>query len=66
MRVALVINATNVQSGALWRFSRPYMRDYRVGEVRPDCLIGAGCNAARRPSPISITVVLHLDPQSLP
>jgi NTE family protein len=29
-----VINATNVQSGALWRFSRPYMRDYRVGEVK--------------------------------
>jgi NTE family protein len=29
-----VINATNVQSGALWRFSRPYMRDYLVGEVR--------------------------------
>jgi NTE family protein len=28
-----VINATNVQSGALWRFMRPYMRDYRVGEV---------------------------------
>lgn len=29
-----VINATNVQSGALWRFMKPYMRDYRVGEVR--------------------------------
>jgi NTE family protein len=29
-----VINATNVQSGALWRFSRPYMADYRVGLVR--------------------------------
>ena len=28
-----VINATNVQSGALWRFMKPYMRDYRVGEV---------------------------------
>jgi NTE family protein len=28
-----VINATNVQSGALWRFSRPYMRDYRVGMI---------------------------------
>ena len=28
-----VINATNVQSGALWRFSKPYMRDYRVGMV---------------------------------
>ena len=29
-----VFNATNVQSLALWRFSKPYMRDYRVGEVR--------------------------------
>lgn len=29
-----VINATNLESGALWRFSQPYMRDYRVGEVR--------------------------------
>ena len=29
-----VINATNVQTGALWRFSKPYMRDYQVGEVR--------------------------------
>jgi NTE family protein len=29
-----VINATNVQSGALWRFLRAYMADYRVGLVR--------------------------------
>jgi NTE family protein len=29
-----VINATSVQSGALWRFEKPYMRDYRVGEVK--------------------------------
>ena len=29
-----VINATNVQSGVIWRFMKPYMRDYRVGEVR--------------------------------
>jgi NTE family protein len=29
-----VINATNVQSGALWRFMKAYMRDYRVGEVK--------------------------------
>jgi NTE family protein len=33
-RPQFVINATNVQSGALWRFSKPYMRDYLVGEVR--------------------------------
>jgi NTE family protein len=29
-----VINATNLQSGVLWRFTRPYMRDYRVGAIR--------------------------------
>jgi NTE family protein len=28
-----VINATNVQSGVLMRFSKPYMRDYRVGQA---------------------------------
>lgn len=28
-----VINATNVETGVLWRFSKPYMRDYRVGKV---------------------------------
>ena len=28
-----VFNATNVQSGALWRFSKPYMGDYLVGRV---------------------------------
>jgi NTE family protein len=30
-----VINATNVQSGALWRFSRDYAGDWRVGRI-PD------------------------------
>lgn len=29
-----VINATNLQSGALWRFSKPFNRDWRVGEIR--------------------------------
>ena len=28
-----VINATNVQSGVLMRFSKPYMRDYLVGQI---------------------------------
>ena len=28
-----VINATNVESGALMRFSKPYLADYRVGRV---------------------------------
>jgi NTE family protein len=32
-RPRFVFDATNLQSGALWRFAKPYMRDYRVGEV---------------------------------
>ena len=32
-RPRFVLNATNLQSGALWRFSKPYMADYRVGTV---------------------------------
>lgn len=28
-----VINATNLQSGELWRFSKPSNRDWRVGEI---------------------------------
>ncbi len=32
-----VINATNMQDKVLWRFSRPFMGDYRVGLIRdPD------------------------------
>jgi NTE family protein len=29
-----VVNATNVQTRVLWRFSKPFMGDYRVGLVR--------------------------------
>jgi len=32
-RPRFVINATNLQSGVLMRFSKPYMRDYRVGQI---------------------------------
>jgi NTE family protein len=28
-----VINSTNLQSGELWRFSKPYMWDWRVGRI---------------------------------
>jgi NTE family protein len=33
-----VINATNVKSGVLWRFTRPYMWDYRVGKIAKPAL----------------------------
>lgn len=32
-RPRFVINSTNEQTGALFRFSKPYMADYRIGQV---------------------------------
>jgi len=30
---SFIINSTNVQTGDLWRFTKPHMTDYRVGQV---------------------------------
>ena len=55
-----VINATNIQSSVLWRFSRPYMADYRVGMVRnPDVAL---CSAVAASSAFPPT----LSPMTLP
>jgi NTE family protein len=55
-----VINATNVQSSVLWRFSRPYMGDYRVGLVRnPDVALSTAVAASSAFPPI-------LSPMTLP
>lgn len=58
-RPRFVINATNVQTGALWRFSRPYMADYRVGRVDAPTLslaTAVGASSAFPPvlSPVSV------------
>lgn len=46
-----VINPTNVQSGALWQFMKPYMRDYRVGEIKkPTVLLSPAAPARRAPT----------------
>jgi hypothetical protein len=46
-RPRFVINATNQQSGAVWRFSKPYMRDWRVGEVvRPRLAVSLAVGAS--------------------
>lgn len=46
-----VVNAANVQSGVLWRFMKPYMRDYRVGEVRNPAIELAAAVAASSACP---------------
>jgi NTE family protein len=33
-----VINSTNLQTGSLWRFERPYMSDWRVGTIENPCI----------------------------
>ena len=58
-----VINATNVQSGALWRFSRPYMGDYRVGRVlKPKIALAVAVGASSAFPPILSPAVLSLEP----
>ncbi len=57
-----VINATNVQSGALWRFMKPYMRDWRVGEVRqPKIALATAVAASSAFPPVLSPVTLELD-----
>jgi len=59
-----VINATNVQSGALWRFSKPYMRDWRVGEVKnPKVLLAQAVGASSAFPPVLSPMILEVDPE---
>jgi NTE family protein len=60
-----VINATNVQSGALWRFMKPYMRDYRVGEIKlPAIRLAQAVAASSAFPPVLSPVEIRLDPDS--
>jgi NTE family protein len=59
-----VINATNVQSGVLWRFMKPYMRDYRVGMVeKPDIPLATAVAASSAFPPVLSPVEMRLDPK---
>jgi len=56
-----VINATNVQSGVLWRFSKPFTWDYRVGEIEnPTIKIAVAVAASSAFPPVLSPVVLNL------
>jgi len=59
-----VINASNVQSGALWRFMKPYMADWRVGVVnRPEVPLAVAVAASSAFPPVLSPLVLDLDPR---
>ena len=64
-RPRFVINATSLQSGALWRFSKPYMGDWRVGRVHnPTVALADAVAASSAFPPVLSPVVLDLDPTS--
>jgi NTE family protein len=57
-----VINATNIQTAALWRFSRNYMGDYRVGLIeRPDVSLAAAVAASSAFPPVLSPSELVID-----
>jgi NTE family protein len=57
-----VFNATNVQSGALWRFSKPYMADYRVGMIKnPTVELAVAVGASSAFPPVLSPVELRLE-----
>jgi NTE family protein len=58
-----VINATNVQSGGLWRFSKPFMADWKVGVVNnPKVELAVAVGASSAFPPILSPVRLDLNP----
>jgi len=61
-----VLNATNVQSGTLWRFSKPYMADYRVGKVeQPTVELADAVAASSAFPPVLSPFSLKLDPATV-
>ncbi len=64
-RPRFVINSTNIQTGSLWRFSKPYMADYQVGMVRnPQVELATAVAASSAFPPILSPVQLKVDPAS--
>ncbi len=61
-RPRFVLNATNVQSMVLWRFSKPYMWDYRVGKVAaPKIELAVAVASSSAFPPVLSPMVLKLD-----
>jgi NTE family protein len=58
-----VINATNVQTGSLFRFSKPYIADWQVGRyVNPKTLVAAAVAASSAFPPVLSPVRVEFGP----
>jgi NTE family protein len=61
-RPIFVINATNMQSKALWRFTKAYMWDWRVGEIEnPAIELAVAVAASSAFPPVLSPLELRLD-----
>ena len=59
-----VFNASNLQSGAVWRFSKPYMADYKVGVVpNPTVELAVAVAASSAFPPVLSPTELQLKPE---
>jgi NTE family protein len=59
----IVLNATNVQTGALFRCSRPFIADYRVGLIpHPTVALASAVAASSAFPPVLSPMTLQLDP----
>ena len=64
-RPRFVFNSTNLQSGVLWRFSKPYMADYRVGTIEhPTERLAVAVAASSAFPPVLSPVKPKLDPSA--
>ncbi|NMO51451.1 patatin-like phospholipase family protein [Actinoplanes sp. TBRC 11911] len=60
-RPRFVINATNLQTGTLWRFSKPYMADYQIGMIQnPDVALAVAVAASAAFPPVLSPLRLSL------
>jgi NTE family protein len=55
-----VYDSSNLQTGALWRFTKAYMGDYKVGYVqKPDLPLSVAVGASSAFPPVLAPVILH-------
>src|SRR5208337_3255049 len=60
-----VFNATSLQTGVLWRFSKPFMGDWKVGLIKnPDVELATAVAASSAFPPLLSPCVVPLDPNS--
>jgi NTE family protein len=60
-----IFNSTSMKTGVLWRFSKPYMGDYKVGIIKnPTVPLARAVAASSAFPPILSPAVFDLDPAS--